>query len=35
MVVALRVEDGLVTGLYSVRNPDKLSGVQRKTAVSR
>ena len=35
MVVALRVEDGLVTGLYSVRNPEKLSRMQRETAVSR
>ncbi len=35
MVVAVRVEDGLVTGLYTVRNPEKLSRVQRETAVSR
>ncbi|SDU69027.1 RNA polymerase sigma-70 factor [Jiangella alkaliphila] len=34
-VVAVRVEDGLVTGLYYVRNPDKLSRVERETAVSR
>jgi RNA polymerase sigma-70 factor (TIGR02957 family) len=34
-VVALRFGDGLVTGLYSVRNPDKLSRVERETAVSR
>jgi RNA polymerase sigma-70 factor (ECF subfamily) len=34
-VVALRFEHGLVTGLYSVRNPDKLSRVERETAVSR
>jgi ketosteroid isomerase-like protein len=34
-VVAMRVEDGLVTGLYLVRNPEKLSRVQRETAVSR
>jgi RNA polymerase sigma-70 factor (TIGR02957 family) len=35
MVVAVRVEGGLVTGLYSVRNPAKLSHVERETALSR
>ncbi len=34
-VVAVRVEDGLLTGLYYVRNPEKLSRVERETAVSR
>jgi hypothetical protein len=34
-VVAVRVEGGLVTGLYSVRNPEKLSHVERETALSR
>jgi RNA polymerase sigma-70 factor, ECF subfamily len=34
-VVAVRIDDGLVTGLYSVRNPEKLSRVERETAVSR
>jgi RNA polymerase sigma-70 factor (ECF subfamily) len=34
-VVAVRGEDGLVTGLYSVRNPEKLSRVARETALSR
>ncbi|WP_304454581.1 RNA polymerase sigma-70 factor [Nocardiopsis sp. YSL2] len=34
-VVALRIDDGLVTGLYTVRNPDKLSHVDRETALSR
>lgn len=34
-VVALRVDDGLVTGFYYVRNPEKLSRVERETAVSR
>ncbi|MEV4539158.1 RNA polymerase sigma-70 factor [Asanoa sp. NPDC049518] len=34
-VVAVRIDDGLVTGLYIVRNPDKLSRVERETAVSR
>jgi RNA polymerase sigma-70 factor (TIGR02957 family) len=30
-VVAVRIDDGLVTGLYVVRNPEKLSRVQRET----
>ncbi|MGB3443267.1 MAG: RNA polymerase sigma-70 factor [Actinophytocola sp.] len=34
-VIAVRVEDALVTGLYFVRNPEKLSRVGRETAVSR
>jgi RNA polymerase sigma-70 factor (ECF subfamily) len=34
-VVAMRIDDGLITGLYVVRNPEKLSRVQRETAVSR
>ncbi len=34
-VVAVRVEDGVLTGLYLVRNPEKLSHVERETAVSR
>ncbi|MGK5554509.1 RNA polymerase sigma-70 factor [Actinomadura kijaniata] len=34
-VLALRVEDGLVTGLYAVRNPEKLSRVERETVLSR
>ncbi|GAB2524922.1 RNA polymerase sigma-70 factor [Nocardiopsis aegyptia] len=34
-VVALRIDDGLVTGLYTVRNPEKLSHVERETALSR
>ncbi|MDA0563860.1 RNA polymerase sigma-70 factor [Streptomonospora sp. S1-112] len=34
-VVSARVEDGLVTGLYVVRNPEKLSWVDRETAVTR
>ena len=34
-VITMRVEDGLVTGLYYVRNPEKLSRVERETAVSR
>jgi RNA polymerase sigma-70 factor (TIGR02957 family) len=34
-VLAVRIEGGLVTGLYYVRNPEKLSRFQRETAVSR
>jgi RNA polymerase sigma-70 factor (TIGR02957 family) len=34
-VVAMRVEGGLVTGIYTVRNPEKLSRMERETALSR
>jgi RNA polymerase sigma-70 factor (TIGR02957 family) len=34
-VVAVRIDDGLITGLYAVRNPEKLSHIERETAVSR
>ncbi|MER5767248.1 RNA polymerase sigma-70 factor [Streptomyces sp. NPDC001985] len=34
-VLAVRVDHGLITGLYAVRNPEKLSRVGRETAVSR
>jgi hypothetical protein len=34
-VVAARIDDGLISGLYIVRNPDKLSRVERETAMSR
>jgi RNA polymerase sigma-70 factor (TIGR02957 family) len=34
-VVAVRIDDGLVTGLYFVRNPEKLSYVERETALGR
>ncbi|GAA1540197.1 RNA polymerase sigma-70 factor [Actinomadura kijaniata] len=34
-VLALRVDDGLVTGLYAVRNPEKLSRMERETALRR
>lgn len=34
-VVAVRVENGYITGAYHVRNPEKLSRVERETAVSR
>jgi hypothetical protein len=34
-VVAVRIDDGLIIGLYSVRNPQKLSYMQRGTALRR
>jgi hypothetical protein len=34
-VISLRIEDGLITGLYAVRNPAKLSHMQRETVLSR
>ena len=34
-VLAVRVAGGVVTGLYTVRNPAKLSRVMRETALSR
>jgi RNA polymerase sigma-70 factor (TIGR02957 family) len=34
-VVAVRIDDGLITGLYAVRNPEKLSHMRRETALSR
>jgi RNA polymerase sigma-70 factor (ECF subfamily) len=34
-VVAVRVAGGLITGLYTVRNPEKLSRLERVTALSR
>ncbi len=34
-VVAVRIDDGLITGLYAVRNPEKLSRVERETPMSR
>jgi RNA polymerase sigma-70 factor (ECF subfamily) len=34
-VVAIRIDEGLVTGLYTVRNPDKLSRLDRETVLSR
>ncbi|MFC1439671.1 RNA polymerase sigma-70 factor [Streptacidiphilus sp. N1-10] len=34
-VLAVRIENGRITGLYGVRNPEKLSRVERETAVSR
>jgi RNA polymerase sigma-70 factor (ECF subfamily) len=34
-VIAVRIDDGLVTGLYAVRNPAKLSHMERETALHR
>ncbi|MBW4716755.1 RNA polymerase sigma-70 factor [Saccharothrix obliqua] len=34
-VIAVHVEDGLITGLYAVRNPDKLSHMGREVALRR
>ncbi|WP_079062783.1 RNA polymerase sigma-70 factor [Peterkaempfera griseoplana] len=34
-VLAVRIDNGHITGLYSVRNPEKLSRVERETAMSR
>ncbi|UFR06354.1 RNA polymerase sigma-70 factor [Streptomyces sp. Go40/10] len=35
LVVALRMDDGRVTGIYSVRNPEKLTRMERATTMSR
>src|SRR6201991_3580111 len=34
-VMALRIDDGLITGLYAVRNPEKLSYLEQETALRR
>jgi len=34
-VLAIQLDDGLITGLYAVRNPEKLSRIEQETAVSR
>ncbi|MEO3860557.1 RNA polymerase sigma-70 factor [Acrocarpospora sp. B8E8] len=34
-VVTVRIDHGLITGLYAVRNPEKLSHMERETTVSR
>ncbi|MER6949405.1 RNA polymerase sigma-70 factor [Nonomuraea sp. NPDC000554] len=34
-VMAVRIDDGLITGLYAVRNPEKLSHMERETALRR
>lgn len=33
--MAVRIDDGLVTGIYAVRNPVKLSHTERETVLSR
>ena len=33
--MAVRIDEGQITGLYVVRNPEKLSRVEQETAVSR
>ena len=34
-VITVRIDDGLITGLYAIRNPEKLSRIEQETAVSR
>jgi len=34
-VIAVRIDDGLVTGLYAVRNPEKLSRLEQETILRR
>ena len=34
-MIAVRIDDGLVTGLYSVRNPEKLSHLEQETTLRR
>ncbi len=34
-VVAVRIDDGLITGLYAVRNPEKLSHMEQETTLHR
>ncbi|MTE17153.1 RNA polymerase sigma-70 factor [Nocardia aurantiaca] len=34
-VLAIRIDDGLITGFYTVRNPEKLSHMEQETALSR
>ena len=34
-VLAMRIDNGLITGLYAVRNPEKLSRMRRETALRR
>jgi len=34
-VIAVRIDDGLITGLYAVRNPEKLSHMDRETTLRR
>ncbi len=34
-VIAVRIDHGLITGLYAIRNPGKLSHMQQETALRR
>ena len=34
-VLAVRIDDGLITGLYAVRNPEKLSHMEQETSLRR
>ena len=34
-VIAVRLDDGLITGLYSVSNPEKLSHLEQETTLRR
>jgi Sigma-70, region 4 len=34
-VIAVRIDDGLITGLYAVRNPEKLSHLEQETILRR
>ena len=34
-VIAVRIDDGLITGLYAVRNPEKLSRMGQETTLHR
>ena len=34
-VIAVRIDGGLITGLYAVRNPEKLSHMERETTLRR
>ena len=34
-VIAMHIDDGFITGLYAMRNPEKLSHMQRETALRR
>ncbi|MGH8860397.1 MAG: RNA polymerase subunit sigma-24, partial [Jatrophihabitantaceae bacterium] len=34
-VLAVRIDDGLITGLYAVRNPEKLSHMEREIILRR
>ncbi|GAA4882561.1 RNA polymerase sigma-70 factor [Kitasatospora terrestris] len=35
LVIALRLDDGLISGIYTVRNPEKLTRIERETALTR